>query len=41
MVKSGLIERIYKKYTYSPPNVQCEEKKVSTLSEKLYNESLY
>ena len=41
MVKSGQIERIYKKYTYSPPNVQCEEKKVSTLSEKLYNESLY
>ena len=40
MVKSGQIERIYKKYTYSPPNVQCEEKKVSAESEKLCKESL-
>ena len=28
MAKSGIMEKIWQKYTYTPPNVQCEEQKV-------------
>ena len=28
MAKSGILENIWEKYTYTPSNVQCEEKKV-------------
>ena len=31
MAKSGVLKKIWEKYTYSPPNVQCEEKKVSIM----------
>ena len=29
MAKSGILKKIWDKYTFSPPDVQCEEKKVS------------
>ena len=29
MAKSGILENIWEKYTYTPSNVQCEEKKVN------------
>ena len=29
MAKAGILKKIWDKYTYSPPNVQCEERKVS------------
>ena len=36
MAKSGILKKIWDKYTYSPPNVQCEEKKVNNQTSSCY-----
>ena len=34
MAKSGVMKKIWNKYTYAPPNIQCEERKVYSVCRK-------
>ena len=41
MSKAGILKKIWDKYTYSPPNVQCEERKVSSFTLRNKNHYFY
>ena len=41
MSKAGILKKIWDKYAYSPPNVQCEERKVSSFTLRNKNHYFY